>query len=69
MAAVFLKWYLPNCLEYTVIGAANNTCQNILSSVTQDSILGMLVFLLWFNDLSNTSEVIQYILCADDIAP
>ena len=66
---VALDWfrsYLSNRSQYVCI---NDACSNVLKidySVPQGSILGPLLFLIFINDISKSSDFFKYILYADD---
>lgn len=46
---------------------SNNTC-NLDISVMQGSVLGVLLFIIFINDISNCSEILFNVLFADDIS-
>lgn len=58
--------YLRNRKQYTSIAGIQSECSTISHGVPQGSILGPLLFLLFINDLPNSSSYFKYILFADD---
>jgi len=66
---VLLKWfesYLTNRKQYVFVNNIKSDFKIIGCGVPQGSILGPLLFLVYMNDLSQASQVLQYILYADD---
>ena len=66
---ILLDWflsYLSNRKQYVIIDDFKSELQQITCGVPQGSILGPLLFLLYINDLCNTSTVLKYVLFADD---
>ena len=64
-----LEWcrsYLSNRKQYVEIDNERSPCLNIKTGVPQGSILGPLLFLIYMNDIPNTSRVFKFILYADD---
>ena len=66
---IVLEWfknYLSNRKQYV----SNNSCESeqkdIVCGVPQGSILDPLLFILYVNDITNTSNVLEFILFADD---
>ena len=58
--------YLSNREQFVSINGYNSDSLSITSGVPQDSILGPLLFLLYINDLPNTSKLLSFHLFADD---
>lgn len=64
-----LKWfanYLTNRKQYLSFNTTESTMETIVCGVPQGSILGPLLFILYINDLANTSNLLQFIIFADD---
>ena len=65
-----LNWfegYLRNRKQYVyyTCNFHKSTYKNI-SCVPQGSILGLLIFILYVNDITKTTNVLKFVLCADD---
>ena len=64
-----LKWftdYLYNRKQYVFYNSCKSVYKNILCGVPQGSILGPLLFILYVNDITYTSNVLEFVLFADD---
>ena len=64
-----LKWissYLSNRKQYTHAGALKTSNLDIICGVSQGSILGPLLFIIYVNDLCNVSKIFEPIIFADD---
>ena len=64
-----LKWfssYLSNRTMYDEIDNAKSSVRHLTTSVPQGSTLGPLLFLIYMNDISNSSSLFKFILFADD---
>ena len=53
-------------ISYVVFNSNSSNISGITCGVPQGSILGPLLFLIYMNDIVNTSTVLTYILFADD---
>ena len=58
--------HLENRTQYVNFDNVNSDHQKISTGVPQGSILGPLLFLIYVNDLHNSSKLFQFILFADD---
>ena len=63
---VWIQNYLSNKFQYVEYNGFCSQSNKIKCSVPQGSILGPLLFLLYINDLCNTTEIGELILFADD---
>ncbi|MFM9988300.1 RNA-directed DNA polymerase [Flavobacterium sp.] len=66
---VALQWfnsYLSNRKQCVTLNGATSSIQNIIYGVPQGSILGPLLFILYINDIVNCSDLLSFILFADD---
>ena len=65
-ALSWLKDYLSHRQQYVVYNGVSSDLLTIKCGVPQGSILGPLLFLLYINDISQTSSLLSYIIFADD---
>uniref|UniRef100_A0A8C6T7P7 Reverse transcriptase domain-containing protein n=1 Tax=Neogobius melanostomus TaxID=47308 RepID=A0A8C6T7P7_9GOBI len=66
---VALQWvtsYLKNRKQCVKIGDYQSSCQEIVCGLPQGSILGPKLFNMYINDICKTSQVLKFILFADD---
>lgn len=62
----FLRNYLTNRVQYVMYNGVYSEVLQIVCGVPQGSILGPLLFLLYMNDISKCSNILQFIMFADD---
>ena len=66
---VVLEWfrnYLSNRKQYVSYNTCDSQLKDIVCGVPQGSILGPLFFILYVNDITSTSNILDFILFADD---
>ena len=62
----WFKSYLSDRKQYTSLNGVDSDIKHISCGVPQGSVLGLLLFLLYINDLPNISSKLKFFLFADD---
>ena len=62
----WFKSYLTARSQYIKIGSSQSNQQNITCGVPQGSILGPLLFILYINDITQSSNLGKFLIFADD---
>jgi len=62
----WIKNYLQNRKQYVKFNGISSSYKNILCGVPQGSILGPLLFIIYINDIQNCTNILHFILFADD---
>ena len=66
VALDWFKSYLTNRKQYVQIGDKCSTFMDIMCGVPQGSILGPKLFIMYINDLCDVTNILKFILFADD---
>ena len=66
LALNWISSYLNNRSQYVCYNNVNSDLKNITCGIPQGSILGPSLFILYINDLCNVSDILKFILFADD---
>ena len=69
LRGIVLKWfesYLTNRKQYVLYNGTKSTHNDIVCGVPQGSVLGPLLFIIFVNDIVNSSKLLKFILFADD---
>ena len=62
----WFRSYLTNRKQFVSINGSNSDSNDITCGVSQGSLPGPLLFILYINDFQNSSNVLSFILFADD---
>ena len=62
----WIKSYLSNRKQYTDIDGTKSKEHEVICGVPQGSVLGPKLFLTYLNDITNASNLLKFILFADD---
>ena len=65
-ASDWLKSYLSNRKQFVNIDGCSSELLDVICGVPQGSILGPTLFILYVNDICNVSNLVKFILFADD---
>ena len=66
LALDWFKSYLHCRKQYVFLNGQSSTMSPVVCGVPQGSILGPLLFLLYNNDIAKCSDILNFILFADD---
>ena len=66
VALNWFKSYLMGRKQCVVVDGVKSNFQEMTCGVPQGSVLGPLLFLIYVNDIINSSDILQFSLFADD---
>ena len=69
ICGTFLNWfnsYLSNRKQFVEINNIRSDCSPVLFCIPQRSILGPLMFIIYVNDMHNSSDFFKFVQYADD---
>ena len=66
VASDWVKSYLSNRKQFVKIDGCSSELLSVICGVLQGSILGPTLFILYINDICNVSNLVKFILFADD---
>ena len=66
LAKQWFESYLMNRMQFVSLGSCKSDMLNISCGVPQGSVLGPILFLLYINDFSNCSTILDFHLFPDD---
>ncbi len=61
-----MESYLPNRKQYVEIDDSDSDMLDLTTGVPQGSILGPLLFIIYMNDIAQSSKLFDFIIYADD---
>ena len=65
-ALEWFKSYLSDREQYVAVNGSSSSCLNVTCGVPQGSVFSPLLFLIFINDLPNSTSVLSFYLFADD---
>ena len=68
LALELFENYLSNRKQYVVVDGVSSNYETVRCGVPQGSVLGPLLFLIYINDIKQTSNILKFSLFADDTA-
>jgi hypothetical protein len=66
VALKLMESYMSNRKQYVVMDGIESDLMNITTGVPQGSILGPLLFIIYINDIANSSKLFDFIIYEDD---
>ena len=65
----WFKDYLSHCLHYVCINGTSSSYLPVLSGIPQGSVLGLLLFLIYINDIPNAPRFIYLLMTQNSHDP